>query len=98
MGKFETICEMDIAEILKHLIGAPEPQPIQSPEQPSDDIIIQPDSDVGMFGKGAASHENNICIKELECGGILVKSPDLNIKLSKEIFGAIKQYIGDNNG
>lgn len=64
--------------------------------------MLSPDTttNVGNFGKMSGCPAKNIIIKPCDCGGVEVMSQDLNIKLSKEVFEAIKAHImqGENNG
>lgn len=49
---------------------------------------IQPDDDIGKFG-----NERDVNIKLTSEGGIEVDSKDMAIKLSSEVFEAIKSFV-----
>ena len=81
--KYNNLCEMDIGELLNSIMGAKATQQSASIEKP-----IQPTDNVGEFG-----NENNIHIKVTPEGGIEVDSKDMAIKLSSDVFEAIKLFI-----
>lgn len=101
MNKFNKLCESDITSIIQSILGSLEMGSEEDKSQCScvQDDTIQPDSDIGDFGNSYSQTSNNISVSNTESGGIEVKSNDMNIKLSKEVFDAIVSFIkGDENG
>ena len=81
--KYDKLCEMEIGDLLSSLVGSNAASQSCSVEKP-----IQPDDNVGAFG-----NESDIHIKTTQEGGIEVDSKEMAIKLSKEVFEAIKSFV-----
>lgn len=80
---YDELCEMDIAGLLGSVLGSNDAQQSCSLEKP-----VQPDDDVGQFG-----NEKDVHIKVTPEGGIEVDSKEMAIKLSSDVFEAIKSFI-----
>ena len=95
MDNFKTLCEMDIAGLMKAMMGGDE----QKEPVKQDAFVVQPDNNVGETGKINGDSGKNIQISQSDDGGICIKSADLNINLCKKVFEAVKEFIkGENNG
>ena len=81
--KYDNICEMNIEDLMTSLIGQKsniKTCDIQNPIQPNDDI--------GSFGM-----DTHIQVKATEEGGLEVDSKEMAIKISKEVYEAIKTFV-----
>jgi len=90
--KTESLFEMDVAKLMSSLMGGLGGQcdgsgkgagmgcKLQKPVQPTDNV--------GEFGNAETIH-----IKETEDGGIEIDSKELAVKLSQDVYTAIKSYI-----
>ena len=81
--KYDKLCEMEIGDLLSSIISSGDSQQSCSVKKPT-----QPDDNIGEFG-----NENDIQIKVTPEGGIEVDSKEMAIKLSSDIFEAIKSFI-----
>jgi len=87
--KYDNLCEMKIGELMNSLMGqvdAPDLDKGQSSctiQNP-----IQPNDNVGEFGNTPDIH-----VKIAEDGGVEVDSKEMAIKLSKNVFDAIKSFL-----
>ena len=79
---YNNLCEMEITDLLQSVIDSDNPA-ASSIEDP-----IQPDDNVGEFGNNVDIH-----LKETEDGGLEVDTKYLAVKLSKDIFEAVKDLI-----
>jgi len=84
---FDNICEMDIADLLQSVIGVKDGANTE-PQSCSVENPIQPNDNVGEFGNAT-----DIQIKTTPEGGIEVDSKEMAIKISKDVFEAIKMFI-----
>lgn len=79
---YDNLCEMEITDLMKSVIN-PEAQSSCSLEKP-----IQPDDNIGEFGNTVDIH-----LKETEEGGLEIDTKYMAVKLSADIFDAIKSLI-----
>ena len=79
---YNNLCEMEITDLLQAVIDTDKPSSatIENP--------IQPDDNVGEFGNSVDIH-----LKVTEDGGLEVDTKYLAVKLSKDIFEAVKDLI-----
>ena len=82
--KYDKLCEMELGDLMGALMGK------QDGQQDSCVVSkpIQPDDNVGQFG-----NEGDIHIKMTPEGGIEVDSKEMAIKLSSEVYEAIKSFV-----
>ena len=86
---YDDLCEMDLGALLGSMIGGNK----QGQPEPSGcgcklDKPIQPTDNVGEFG-----NETQIHIKVAEDGGLEIDSKEMAVKLSSDVFEAIKAFI-----
>jgi len=82
--KYDDLCEMDIGGLLNSIMGTGnKSQCCAKIEKP-----VQPDDDIGKFG-----NEKDIHIKVTPEGGIEIDSKDMAIKISSDVFEAIKSFV-----
>lgn len=85
----KSVFEMNVGELMKSLMGggASNESGICKMDNP-----VQPDSDVGEFGK-----TNVINVKETQEGGLEIETSEMAVKISAVIYDAIKSHI-ENKG
>ena len=94
MSDFKTLCEMDVGSLIKTVLGIKGAGEVAQPEPPEQQaFVIQPDCGIGNTGKINGNSGKNIQVTKSEDGGIIVKSADMNINLSKEVAEAITQFL-----
>jgi|SaaInlV_100m_DNA_2_1039680.scaffolds.fasta_scaffold174332_1 hypothetical protein len=90
--KYETLCEMEIGDLMDSLMGQVKALNPDTKDASNKSCAlsnpIQPDDNIGKFG-----NEKDVHIKITSEGGIEVDSKDMAIKLSSEVFEAIKSFV-----
>ena len=88
--KYNDLCEMNIAELMSSLMGQTKAGSDNSTSQ--DNCVvqkpIQPNDSIGEFG-----NTTDIQIKVTEDGGLEVDSKEMAIKISADVFEAIKSFV-----
>ena len=87
--KYDNLCEMKIGELMNSLMGQVDALGLEK-EQDSCTIQnpIQPDDNIGEFGNTPDIH-----VKISADGGVEVDSKEMAVKLSKNVFEAIKSFL-----
>ena len=90
--KYETLCEMEIGDLMDSLMGQVKALNPDTKDASNKSCAlsnpIQPGDNIGKFG-----NEKDVHIKITSEGGIEVDSKDMAIKLSSEVFEAIKSFV-----
>lgn len=84
--KYNKLCEMNVIDLISTMMSPPQAQNVK--KQCNVIPPIQPTDGVGTFGNSL-----NINIKVSDDGGLEINFKDMAVKVSKEVFEAIKQFI-----
>lgn len=90
--KYNKLTEMDISDLMAAALG-------QGVCSKSQEGPIQPNSNIGEFGKNQQAAE--ISVMKDDDGNIKIKTAGISINLDPAIIQALKQFInseGENNG
>jgi|TARA_R110002126_G_scaffold121950_3_gene263523 hypothetical protein len=90
--KYEKLCEMEIGDLMNSLMGQVKALNPDTKDGSNNSCAlsnpIQPDDNIGKFG-----NEKDVHIKITSDGGIEIDSKEIAIKLSSEVFDAIKSFV-----